>query len=73
GSSGSSGKRQKIHLGDRSQKCSKCGIIFIRRSTLSRRKTPMCEKCRKDSCQEAALNKDEGNESGKKTSGPSSG
>ncbi|XP_004048486.1 zinc finger protein 483 isoform X1 [Gorilla gorilla gorilla] len=60
-------KRQKIHLGDRSQKCSKCGIIFIRRSTLSRRKTPMCEKCRKDSCQEAALNKDEGNESGEKT------
>uniref|UniRef100_F7ESN2 Zinc finger protein 483 n=1 Tax=Macaca mulatta TaxID=9544 RepID=F7ESN2_MACMU len=60
-------KRQKIHLGDRSQKCSKCGIIFIRRSTLSRRKIPMCEKCRKDSCQEAALNKDEGNETGEKT------
>ncbi|XP_062938717.1 zinc finger protein 483 [Cynocephalus volans] len=54
-------KRQKIRLADRSQKCSRCGIIFIRRSTLSKKKISTCEKCSKD------LSKDEGTETGEKT------
>ncbi|XP_027625138.1 zinc finger protein 483 [Tupaia chinensis] len=59
-------KRQKISLGVKSQKCTKCGIDFFQRSSISKRKYTTCEKCRKDLCQDAALNKDEGTETGEK-------
>ncbi|XP_014637552.1 PREDICTED: zinc finger protein 483 [Ceratotherium simum simum] len=60
-------KHQKIHLGDKSQKCSNCGVAFIQRSSLSRKKHSTCEKCRKDLCQDTTLNKDEGTETEEKT------
>ncbi|XP_008063751.1 zinc finger protein 483 [Carlito syrichta] len=60
-------KRQKILLANKTQKCSKCGITFIQRSSISRRKIPTCEKCWKESRQAAALRKNEGTETGEKT------
>nr|XP_019605101.1 PREDICTED: zinc finger protein 483 [Rhinolophus sinicus] len=60
-------KHQKIHLGDKSQKCSNCGVTFTQSSSLAKRKTSICEKCRKDEYQDATLNKDEGLETGEKT------
>ncbi|XP_012496616.1 PREDICTED: zinc finger protein 483 [Propithecus coquereli] len=60
-------KRQKSLLADRSKKCSICGMLFIPRSSISKRKICICEKCWKESHQAAAFNKDEGTDTGEKT------
>uniref|UniRef100_H0X4Q9 Zinc finger protein 483 n=1 Tax=Otolemur garnettii TaxID=30611 RepID=H0X4Q9_OTOGA len=56
-------KRQKISLEDKSKKCVKCGTVFIPRSLIAKRKTPVCEKC----CQILALKKKKGTVTGDKT------
>nr|KAF6315719.1 zinc finger protein 483 [Myotis myotis] len=61
-------KHPKIYMGTKPQKCSNCGIDFTQSlSLVKRRKTPICEKCRKSKYQDTTSNKDEGTETGEKS------
>uniref|UniRef100_A0A8D1V9Z3 Zinc finger protein 483 n=1 Tax=Sus scrofa TaxID=9823 RepID=A0A8D1V9Z3_PIG len=59
-------KHQKMHFG-KTHTCSNCGVAFTQSSCLGKKKSSICEKCRKNLGQDTTVDKDEGAESGEKT------